>query len=163
MELIDYKQANTIKLYEMYQDIPKKEWDFTNKLLNVNYEEFLKEYNNILNEEYDEVYPTKKYVLEDKGVYIGYIGLRLSKDKQYIKGASQLFYQIRVSQRKKRYSYELVKLGLLEMKKYGFDIVGINCNELNIPSKKAIEKNNGLFIKKYKSNTGISNMYKVKL
>ena len=49
------------------------------------------------------------------------------------------------------------------MKKFGFDIVGINCNELNIPSKKAIEKNNGQFIKKYKSNTGISNMYKVKL
>ena len=46
----------------------------------------------------------------------------------------------------------------------GFNTVRINCNNENIPSKKAIIKNGGIVdIKDYKSNTGISSSYLIGL
>lgn len=160
MKLISYENANINKLFQMYNDLPDIEWDFINQAKNTNFLEFEKMYNCWVEDEFNQNMPTKRFILENRGVYIGYIALKLSKDVSWLSKGSQLFYQIRLSERGKGYSNEMIQLALNEMKKYGFKSVRVNCNNENIPSKKAIIKNGGVIdIKDYKSNTGISSSY----
>ncbi len=163
MRLIEYKDIDKNKLYLMLKKLPEKEWDFVNNIINLSYDEFLDIYHKYLSEENSD-FPTKRYALDDNGKYIGYVAIRLSKDQNWLKNGSQIFYQIALSERGKGYGNELIKLALVELSKNGFEIVRINCNNENIPSKKSIIKNGGIIdIKDYKSNTGISSSYIINL
>ena len=160
MKLVPYNLADKNKLYLMLKDLHKKEWDFENEISDTNYDEFLCIFNKYLDEEYNKEFPTKRFVLEDNNKYIGYVGIRLLKDEKWTSKGSQLFYQIRKTERRNGYCNELIKLSLIEMKKHGFKFARINCDNMNIASKKAIIKNGGIVdIKDYKSNTGISSSY----
>ena len=163
MRLIEYKDIDKNKLYLMLKELPEKEWDFVNSIINLSYDEFLDIYHKYLSEENSD-FPTKRYALDDNGKYIGYVAIRLSKDQNWLKNGSQIFYQIALSERGKGYGNEIIKLALVELSKNGFEIVRINCNNENIPSKKSIIKNGGIIdIKDYKSNTGISSSYIINL
>ena len=163
MKLVEYKDVDKNKLYTLLKELPEKEWDFENKVIKVSYDEFLNIYHDYLEEEHS-IFPTKRYVLDDKGKYIGYVAIRLSKDPNWLKNGSQMFYQIALSERGKGYGNEIIKLALDELNKNGFDIVRVNCNNENLPSKKSIIKNGGIVdIKDYKSNTGISSSYIINL
>lgn len=163
MQLIEYKDIDKNKLYLMLKELPEKEWDFVNNIINLSYDEFLDIYHKYLLEENSD-FPTKRYVLDDNGKYIGYVAIRLSKDQNWLKKGSQIFYQIALSERGKGYGNEIIKLALAKLSKNGFEIVRINCNNENIPSKKSIIKNGGIIdIKDYKSNTGISSSYIIDL
>lgn len=164
MKLIAYENVEQKKLYQMLKALPRKEWDFENPIVDVEYNDFLSIYNKYLEDEFDEYNPTKRYVLEDNNQYIGYIAIRLSKDPSWLKNGCQLSYQILESERGKGYCNKLIELAITKMKDKGFDTVRINCNNENIPSKKAIIKNGGIVdIKDYKSNTGISSSYVINL
>lgn len=164
MKLISYKETDFEKIYLMYKDLPSKEWDFVNKLSDATITNFKKIYDDFVAVEFDSNMPTKRFVLEDENKYIGYIAIRLSKDESWLRNGSQLFYQIRFSERGKGYCNNMIKLALNEMKRYGFKNARINCNNENIPSKKSIVYNGGIIdIKDYQSNTGISSSYIIKI
>ena len=164
MKLIAYENADKKELYQILKDLPEKEWDFVNKIYHADYDEFLSIYNKYLEYEFDEYNPTKRYVLEANNQYIGYVGIRLSKDPNWLKNGSQIFYQIKETERGKGYCNKLIELAIAEMKEMGFETVRINCNNENTPSKKSIIKNGGIVdIKDYKSNTGISSSYVINL
>ena len=164
MKLISYENADKKELYKMLRDLPEKEWDFENNICHIDYDEFLKIYNNYLEDEFDGHNPTKRYVLKDNNRYIGYVAIRLSKDPDWLRNGSQIFYQIKETERGKGYCNKLIELAVVKMKEKGFETVRINCNNENIPSKKSIIKNGGIIdIKDYKSNTGISSSYVINL
>ena len=58
-------------------------------------------------------------------------------------------YGIRVSERKKGYGMALFRLLLQKCEEFGMTEVCISCHEINICSKKIIEKNGGVFEKKW--------------
>lgn len=164
MQLIAYENVDKKELYQMLKDFPEKEWDLENNICHIDYDEFLKIYDKYLEDEFDETNPTKRYVFEDNSQYIGYVAIRLSKNPDWLKKGSQIFYQIKKTERGKGYCNKLIELAIEKMKENGFEVVRINCNNENIPSKKAIIKNGGIVdIKDYKSNTGISSSYVINL
>ena len=164
MKLIAYENVDKKELYQMLKNLPKKEWDFENNIYHADYDDFLIIYNKYLEDEFDEYNPTKRYVLEDNNQYIGYVAIRLSKDPNWLKKGSQLFYQIKETERGKGYCNKLIALAIDKMRRKGFETVRINCNNENTQSKKSIIKNGGIVdIKNYKSNTGISSSYVIDL
>ena len=164
MKLIAYENADKKELYQMLKSLPEKEWDFENSIYCADYDEFLKIYNKYLEDEFDTNNPTKRYVFEDNNQYIGYVAIRLSKDPNWLRKGSQIFYQIKKNERGKGYCNKLIELAIDKMKEKGFDVVRINCNNENIPSKKSIIKNGGIVdIKDYMSNTGISSSYVINI
>ena len=60
-------------------------------------------------------------------------------------------YSIRPKYRGKGYANEMLKLGLERIKEEGINQVLLSCKDFNIPSKKVIEKNNGIFEREYYS------------
>lgn len=54
-------------------------------------------------------------------------------------------YDIKPSERSKGYGSEILRLGLLELQKYGVGDVLVICSKQNHISRRVIEKNNGIF------------------
>ncbi|MFZ2149607.1 MAG: GNAT family N-acetyltransferase [Minisyncoccia bacterium] len=63
--------------------------------------------------------------------------------------ASHIGYAVKTSERRKGYGTEMLRLGLLQAKKLGIKKVVMGCREDNVGSKKIIEANGGIFMKKY--------------
>mgnify|MGYP001371220937 CR=1 FL=1 len=136
-----YIIGNTAYINELYKkrEISKKELD--DKIeQRKNISAFLKKLNNSKT--------TFIYWLVDDNKFIGVLRLskRLNK-KLRIRGGN-IGYAIRPSERKKGYGTEILRLGLLKAKVGGFKKIRIDCRENNIASKKIIEENGGVFIKK---------------
>lgn len=85
-----YRQEKSLFNVKRYA---QKEWDFENKVINANYDEFLNIYDEYLKEEYSD-FPIKRYVLINEYKYLGYIALKLSKDINFINKGSPIFYKI---------------------------------------------------------------------
>ncbi len=61
--------------------------------------------------------------------------------------ASHLYYEVEESEWNKGYGTEALRLALIEAKKIGLEKVVVTCDENNIPSKRIIEKNGGIYTK----------------
>ena len=91
---------------------------------------------------------------------IGEIGIRTTMNDYWINYGSQIFYKIRKDYRGKGYGNIILNLGLKKAKELGFDKIRVNCDNNNIPSKKAIIKNGGIVdIENYATSEGISSSY----
>lgn len=156
------------ELYDMYQDIPKREPGSHNILNGVDYKEFERICNelikeeNLINEELNTT--TNRYILYDDNKPIGEAGIRTTKSEFWVNSGSQIYYKIRTSERGKGYGNIILALALKEAKKLGFKKIRVNCDDNNIASKKIILKHNGVIdIKNYKTKDGTSSSYVIKL
>ena len=83
--------------------------------------------------------------LDENECIIGALGLRWLKIPQLVNYGGFIGYSIRPKARAKGYGTELLKLGIEEYKKINNDKVLVTCKDFNIPSKKVIEKNGGIY------------------
>lgn len=168
IKLVPFKDCICQSLYEMYQDIPMEEIGSINKMNGIEYKEFKKMCENIINEERvinNEINTTTiRYILHDNNKFIGEVGIRTILNDFWKNKGSQIYYKIRKSERQKGYGNIILELALKEAKKLGFDRIRINCDDNNIASKKIILKNKGIVdIKNYKTKDGTSSSYIIDL
>ena len=168
IKLVPLKDLICKELYQMYQDIPKGEIGSTNILNGVSYKEFIDICNKYIKEETiinkDINTTTKRYILCDNDKLIGEVGIRTTLNDFWVNKGSQIYYKIRLSERKKGYGNSILKFALIEAKKLGFKKIRINCSDNNIASKKVILKNKGILdINGYYTKEGISSSYIIKL
>lgn len=168
IRLVPFKKCISKKLYEMYQDIPLEEKGSINKFKDISYEQFLEISNEYILEE-TKINPiinttTLRYILFDRDIPIGEIGIRTTLNDFWLNKGSQIYYKIRKSKRGRGYGNIILKLGLEEAKKLNFKCIRINCNNNNIPSKKIIINNGGkIDIPNYKTKEGFSTSYIIEL
>ena len=164
MKLLPLKECVNKNLYEMYQDIPRKEIGSSNELNGISYEDFILKCNELIKEEKiinkDLNTTTNRYILYDNSIPIGEVGIRTTLNDFWKDKGSQIYYKIRKSYREKGYGNKILELALIEAKKLGFDKVRINCDDNNIKSRKIIIKNGGIIdIESYKTESGTSSSY----
>lgn len=166
--LVPIKNCICKKVYELYQDIPKKEIGSINDIYGVDYNEFLNICNKrlkeetIVNEKVEST--TKRYILFHNDYPIGEVGIRTTINDYWENKGSQIFYKIRKSERNKGYGNIILKLALIETYNIGFKKVRINCDDNNEFSKKIILKNGGCVdIANYITKDGTSSSYIIKL
>ena len=167
LKLISFKDIINEELYDMYQDIPKEEIGSKNDLYGLTFEDFKEKCSDYINEEKivnkDLNTTTKRYILYDNKP-IGELGIRTTLNDDWINKGSQIYYKVRKSARGKGYGNVILKLGLEEAKRLGFEKIRINCDDKNIPSKKIILKNGGIIdIIEYKTKEGTSSSYIIKI
>ena len=155
-------------VYEMYQDIPKREVGSRNIINGVSYNEFLEickkyiENETVIDNDFNTT--TKRYILYIDNYPVGEVGIRTTLNDFWINQGSQIFYKIRLNSRGKGYGNLILKLALEEANKMGFEQVRINCSDSNIPSKRVIIKNGGVLdIKSYGSEESTSSSYIINL
>ena len=95
-----------------------------------------------------------EFWLIDDEKYIGNIQIRYSPSGRTAESASHIYYEIRPSQRKKKYGTEILKRGLMEASILGLSEVIITCEKGNIPSQKIIEANGGEFLEEIRMEGG---------
>lgn len=136
--------------YEMYQDIPLKESGSTNLCKGLPYEVFKNYLEAQLSRKYQIVNyydtPTIIYIMYVDDKPVGYIGLRTEIDENWKKWSGNVYYVIRLSERKKGYATKMLELALIEFKKMGFKEIFLNSSAGNIGSAKVIENNDGIFL-----------------
>lgn len=101
----------------------------------------------------EERVPAETYFLvrkEDDKI-IGMINIRLALNEEFKKLNGNIGYCIRPTERGKGYATEMLKLGLKKFKEIDpkRERILITCKDFNIPSKKVIEKNNGIYENSY--------------
>lgn len=84
-------------------------------------------------------------VINDNNEIIGMVNIRWKAVPVLLKFGGFIGYSIRPSQRRKGYSYDMLKETLDEIWKNEKKRVLITCKDFNIPSLKAIEKNGGVY------------------
>lgn len=154
---------NLQELYDMYQDIPNGDngqSNFAYRLSKNEFKEFLIKQIERKNNDvtYDDT-PTITYIMYVNKKPVGFICLRTKINDKWLKWSGNFYYQIRLSERRKGYATKMLELGLLELKKLGFNIVYGQSSAGNIGSAKTIEHNNGIFIKEDNG----TKYYKIKL
>ena len=155
--------------YDMYQDIPKNEDGSENLINGESFSRFDNYLNKCINEEtipdsnlYDAT--TNRYIYYIDDYPIGEVGIRTTLNQFWTERGSQIFYKVRLSERRKGYGSKMLKLALEECKKMNMEQVRINCNDLNSGSKKIILKNGGVLdISNYETEEGTSSSYIIKL
>lgn len=167
-ELIPLKQCINKELYEMYQDIPYEEIGSSNKINGASYEEFLEIMKQYIDEETkinkELNTTTNRYILYIDNLPVGEVGIRTTFNDFWINQGSQIYYKIRKSERSKGYGNIILELGLQKARELGFKTVRINCDNINISSKKIILKNGGVEdIVSYKTKDGYSTSYIINL
>ena len=145
-EYINSKPIPGIRIFEGVRD-------FEN-LGKMNFQQWL---NDLENNKYEENLPkdysTHTFFLvenEDHRI-VGAIGLRWKEVPVLMKYGGFIGYSIRPTERGKGYATEMLKLGLQKFKEMDHkrERILITCKDFNIPSKKVIEKNNGIFENSY--------------
>jgi predicted acetyltransferase len=89
--------------------------------------------------------PQSDFWLVDNGQYIGRISIRHTLTDHLLNIGGHIGYDIRSSKRQKGYGTKILALALPRAKELGLDKVLLTCDEINIPSRKIIEANGGLF------------------
>jgi len=154
--------------YEMYQDIPKEETGSTNILFGLSFKEFKKKTKNFIKEETvineDLETTTNRYIFYVDKNPVGEIAIRTTLNDFWTNKGSQVFYKVRLSERKKGYGTKMLELALVECKALGMNKVRINCDDNNIASQKIIINNGGrIEIESYKTSIGTSSSYIIDL
>lgn len=100
-----------------------------------------------------EDYSTHTFYLAENndGIIVGAIGLRWEEVPVLMQYGGLIGYSIRPTQRGKGYATEMLKLGLEKFKKADKEKILITCKDFNIPSKRVIEKNGGIYENSYKN------------
>lgn len=89
--------------------------------------------------------PASTYWLTENGICIGEVNIRHELTEHLRNVGGQIGYWIRPSMRKRGYGKDILRLALLQAKVLGLSKVIVTCDETNIPSKKIIEANGGVF------------------
>jgi predicted acetyltransferase len=83
--------------------------------------------------------------LTDKNEFIGRVDIRHSLTEKLLREGGHIGYDIRPSKRNQGYGRKILKFALAKAKTLGLTKVLVTCDETNIPSKKIIETNGGVF------------------
>ena len=89
------------------------------------------------------------YLVIENSEIVGILNARWDKVPVLMLFGGLIGYSIRPKFRGKGYANEMLKLGLEKFKERGINEILISCKDFNIPSKKVIEKNNGIFEREY--------------
>lgn len=107
------------------------------------------------------IFPTKGkvpqtiYWLVEGKKFLGKTSIRHKLNDRLRKIGGHIGYYIRPSERGKGYGRVILRLGLKKAKKLGIKSVLITCNITNLPSKRVIEGNGGIFKDKIKQGKGL--------
>ena len=104
--------------YEMYQDIPKIEVGSENPLYGKNYYDFKEYLKQCIEEETIENInfyntTTNRYIYYINNYPIGEVGIRTNLNDFWVNRGSQIFYKIRLSERRKGYGQKMMNLILV--------------------------------------------------
>ncbi len=139
--------------YDMFQEIPAEETGSENEANGLTFEEF-KDYLKSRVDEGSGVGMKKKRIQKVnyvfyKGDYpVGRIAIRPVLNRYWAIHSGNIGFTIRPSERGKGYGSEMFRLALLECKKLELISVRVQCNKNNVGSKKVIERNGGISIRK---------------
>lgn len=89
--------------------------------------------------------PTTVFWIVKGRKFIGRVQIRHVLDEYFFKYGGHIGYNVRPSERRKGYGTKALELGLIEAKKLGIQKVLVTCDNNNLPSKKIIEANGGVF------------------
>lgn len=89
--------------------------------------------------------PYSTFWLVDGGKFIGQTNVRHQLNDHLMQIGGHIGYDIRPSERGKGYGNEILALALQKAKELGIDRARLTCDIRNIPSRKVIEKNGGVF------------------
>ena len=95
------------------------------------------------------------YWLIDNNECIGRVDIRHVLNEHLLRIGGHIGYDICPAKRNQGYGKELLKLALLKAKELGLTKVLITCDETNIPSKKIIEANGGVFENSVEQGAGL--------
>lgn len=149
VELRKLSNKDGRNIYDMLQEIGPGENGFGNCGFNITFDKF-SEYidKNIAFSKgigLDEKYvPQTIYWLNIDSIPVGIGKLRHYLNDNLRKVGGHIGYSIRPSERKKGYGNLILNEILKEAKKLNIDEVLLTCDADNIPSRKVIEKNNGI-------------------
>jgi predicted acetyltransferase len=120
-------------------------------LSNLTFEEWLNELEYYKKEENlpKDFAPQTTYLAIKDNKIVGFIDIRWKAVPKLLGMGGFIGYSIVPSQRGKGYGREMLKLALKEIPKTKYEKVLITCKELNIASKKVIEKNGGILENTY--------------
>jgi len=120
-------------------------------LENLTYEEWLEELEKYKDETMlpDNFSTQTTYLAIINNKIVGLINIRWEAVPILLNHGGFIGYSIIPSERGKGYANEMLKLALNLISKDVYDKVLITCKDFNIPSKKVIEKNNGVFENTY--------------
>ncbi len=160
MKLREANANDEKELFEIYQEYINSKpipgirtfegvKDFEN-LGKMNFQQWLDDLENNKNEEnLPKDYSTHTFYLveNNESKIVGAIGLRWKEVPVLMEYGGFIGYSIRPTERGKGYATEMLKLGLRKFKEMDSkrERVLITCKDFNIPSKKVIEKNNGVY------------------
>ena len=99
------------------------------------------------------------FVVDEKDKIVGMCNIRHYLT-EYLdtSGSGHIGYGVRPSERKKGYGTEVLRLSLLECKKYNVKEAMLGCYAHNTASKKIIEKNGGILTRVVIDEEGIDNL-----
>ena len=139
-----------IDVYEMYQDIPVKEFGSTNECFGLSFKEFsnylekqIKRKNNKVTFEDT---PTITYIMYVNDIPVGLICLRTEIDDNWMKWSGNFYYKVRLSERHKGYGTKMLELALNKFRELGFKEIYGQSAAGNIGSAKVIENNGGILL-----------------
>ena len=87
--------------------------------------------------------------IDENEKIVGAIGLRWKEVPVLLEFGGFVGYSIRPSERGKGYATQMLKLGLEKFKEKDWKRILITCKDFNIPSKRVIEKNGGIYENSY--------------
>jgi predicted acetyltransferase len=115
-ELKELNMNMDLPEYEMYQDIPLKESGSTNLCNGLPYDVFKNYLESQIARKYQSVSlydtPTIIYIMYVGNIPIGYIGIRTEIDDNWKKWCGNIYYAIRLSERRKGYATKMMELAL---------------------------------------------------
>lgn len=149
-ELKELNMKMDLSEYEMYQDIPLKESGSTNLCKGLPYDVFKNYLESQMARKYQSISlydtPTIIYIMYVNNIPVGYIGIRTEIDDNWKKWSGNIYYAIRLSERRKGYATKMVELALNELRKMNYKEIYCQSSNGNIGSSKVIENNGGIFL-----------------
>jgi len=85
------------------------------------------------------------WLVNEDDVIVGVSNLRHELNDKLLAGGGHIGFGIRPSYRRRGYATKILELSLIEAQKRGIEKALVTCDKINIPSKKTILKNNGVF------------------
>lgn len=142
----EYMEAELIEGIDTFEGIRNFE-----HLENKEFDEWYKELEENKNKErLPKEYSTQTtYLVIENNEIVGVLNARWDKVEVLMLFGGLIGYSIRPKFRGRGYANEMLKLGLGKFKEKGIDEILISCKDFNVPSKKVIEKNNGIFEREY--------------
>jgi len=93
----------------------------------------------------EERVPAAEFWLEDDGMILGCVRLRLGLTPELENEGGHVGYDVRPSARRRGYGTALLRLALVEARALGIERVLVTCDEDNLGSIEVIERNGGVF------------------